>query len=64
MSYLFQYAGPIPSVYCCCCLSNVSLLGVGAAVPELRPFFYVNIADITALRTELSYVACEFPHMF
>ncbi|CAL8292663.1 unnamed protein product [Boreogadus saida] len=51
-------------VYCCCCLSNVSLLGVGAAVPELRPFFYVNIADITALRTELSYVACTTEKIF
>lgn len=49
----------IPSVYCCCCLANVSLPGIGVSVPELRPFFYINIADISALETELSYVACE-----
>ncbi|XP_072772155.1 DENN domain-containing protein 11-like isoform X2 [Nerophis lumbriciformis] len=45
-------------VYCCCCLANVSIPGVGVAVPELRPFFYVNVADIGALENELSYVAC------
>lgn len=48
-----------PSVYCCCCLANVSLPGIGVSVPELRPFFYINVADITALETEMSYVACE-----
>uniref|UniRef100_A0AAX7V4C3 DENN domain-containing protein 11 n=1 Tax=Astatotilapia calliptera TaxID=8154 RepID=A0AAX7V4C3_ASTCA len=46
-------------VYCCCCLANVSLPGIGVSVPELRPFFYINIADISALETELSYVACN-----
>lgn len=29
------------------------------AVPEFRPFFYVNVADISALENELSYVACK-----
>lgn len=48
-----------PSVYCCCCLANVSIPGVGVAVPEFRPFFYVNVADISALENELSYVACK-----
>ncbi|KAG7263033.1 hypothetical protein CRUP_009439 [Coryphaenoides rupestris] len=51
-------------VYCCCCLANVSLLGVGMSVPELRPFFYVNIADIATLETELSYVACTTEKIF
>uniref|UniRef100_A0A1A7WSY5 DENN domain-containing protein 11 n=1 Tax=Iconisemion striatum TaxID=60296 RepID=A0A1A7WSY5_9TELE len=46
-------------VYCCCCLANISIPGVGIAVPEFRPFFYVNVADISALENELSYVACE-----
>lgn len=46
-------------VYCCCCLANVSLPGVGVSVPELKPFFYINVADISALETEVSYVACE-----
>ncbi|XP_071361471.1 DENN domain-containing protein 11 [Trachinotus anak] len=51
-------------VYCCCCLANVSLPGIGVSVPELRPFFYVNIADISALETEMSYVACTTEKIF
>lgn len=46
-------------VYCCCCLANVSIPGMGLTVPEFRPFFYINVADITALESELSYVACK-----
>ena len=37
----------------------MSIPGVGMAVPEFRPFFYVNVADISALENELAYVACE-----
>lgn len=48
------------SVYCCCCLANISLPGVSVALPEFRPFFYVNVADISALENELSYVACKW----
>ncbi|XP_061826163.1 DENN domain-containing protein 11 [Nerophis lumbriciformis] len=51
-------------VYCCCSLANVSLPGIGVSVPELRPFFYINIADITTLQTELSYVACTTEKIF
>ncbi|XP_076588794.1 DENN domain-containing protein 11 [Chaetodon auriga] len=51
-------------VYCCCCLANVSLPGIGASVPELRPFFYINVADIAALETEMSYVACTTEKIF
>ncbi|XP_051512151.1 DENN domain-containing protein 11-like isoform X3 [Myxocyprinus asiaticus] len=51
-------------VYCCCCLANVSIPGMGVLVPELRPFFYVNVADIAALETELSYVACTTEKIF
>ncbi|XP_057709698.1 DENN domain-containing protein 11-like [Corythoichthys intestinalis] len=51
-------------VYCCCCLANISIPGVGAAVPEFRPFFYVNVADIGALENELSYVACTTEKIF
>uniref|UniRef100_A0A671U9A7 DENN domain-containing protein 11 n=1 Tax=Sparus aurata TaxID=8175 RepID=A0A671U9A7_SPAAU len=51
-------------VYCCCCLANVSLPGIGVSVPELRPFFYINVADITALETEMSYVACTTEKIF
>ncbi|XP_077450302.1 DENN domain-containing protein 11-like [Stigmatopora argus] len=51
-------------VYCCCCLANISIPGVGAAVSEFRPFFYVNVADIAALENELSYVACTTEKIF
>ncbi|XP_034079281.1 DENN domain-containing protein 11 [Gymnodraco acuticeps] len=51
-------------VYCCCCLANVSLPGIGVSVPELRPFFYINIADITTLEKEMSYVACTTEKIF
>ncbi|KAK0145458.1 Protein LCHN [Merluccius polli] len=51
-------------VYCCCCLANISIPGVGVAVPEFRPFFYVNVADISALENELAYVACTTEKIF
>lgn len=51
-------------VYCCCCLANISIPGIGVVVPEFRPFFYVNVADISALENELSYVACKLFHFF
>ncbi|XP_076848327.1 DENN domain-containing protein 11 isoform X2 [Brachyhypopomus gauderio] len=51
-------------VYCCCCLANVSIPGIGVSMPEFRPFFYINVADITALETELSYVACTTEKIF
>ncbi|KAK2506035.1 hypothetical protein MC885_001138 [Smutsia gigantea] len=47
-------------VYCCCCLANISLPGIGGTVPEPKPFFYVNVADIESLEVEVSYVACEY----
>lgn len=49
----------VPTVYCCCCLANISLPGIGGTVPESKPFFYVNVADIESLEVEVSYVACE-----
>nr|XP_033813904.1 DENN domain-containing protein 11 isoform X5 [Geotrypetes seraphini] len=51
-------------VYCCCCLANVSLPGIGGSVPESKPFFYVNVADIDTLDTEVSYVACTTEKIF
>ncbi|KAM9029949.1 DENN domain-containing protein 11 isoform 2-T2 [Ara ararauna] len=51
-------------VYCCCCLGNVSLPGLGGTVPESKPFFYVNVADIEMLETEVSYVACTTEKIF
>lgn len=50
----------LSAVYCCCCLANVSLPGLGGTVPESKPFFYVNVADIEMLETEVSYVACKY----
>lgn len=59
--FLISPSTPSPlSVYCCCCLANISIPGIGVAVPEFRPFFYVNVADISALENELSYVACKW----
>lgn len=29
-------------------------------MPESKPFFYVNVADIESLEVEVSYVACEY----
>ncbi|XP_025785141.1 protein LCHN [Puma concolor] len=51
-------------VYCCCCLANVSLPGIGGAIPESKPFFYVNVADIESLEVEVSYVACTTEKIF
>ncbi|XP_070320825.1 DENN domain-containing protein 11 isoform X2 [Odocoileus virginianus] len=51
-------------VYCCCCLANVSLPGIGGTVPESKPFFYVNVADIETLEVEVSYVACTTEKIF
>ncbi|XP_029472008.1 protein LCHN isoform X2 [Rhinatrema bivittatum] len=51
-------------VYCCCCLANIPLPGIGGSVPESKPFFYVNVADIETLDTEISYVACTTEKIF
>ncbi|XP_069759802.1 DENN domain-containing protein 11 isoform X2 [Narcine bancroftii] len=50
-------------VYCCCCLANVSLPGIGG-VPESKPYFYISVADIETLETEISYVACTTEKIF
>ncbi|MGH0119909.1 UNVERIFIED_CONTAM: hypothetical protein FKN15_059837 [Acipenser sinensis] len=51
-------------VYGCCSLANVSLPGIGVSVPEFRPFFYINVADIEVLENEVSYVACTTEKIF
>ncbi|KAE8613281.1 hypothetical protein XENTR_v10007653 [Xenopus tropicalis] len=51
-------------VYCCCCLANVTLPGIGATAPESKPFFYVSVADIQTLDAEGSYVACTTEKIF
>lgn len=55
---------PPLTVYCCCCLANVSLPGIGGTIPESKPFFYVNVADIESLEVEVSYVACTTEKIF
>ncbi|XP_062914024.1 DENN domain-containing protein 11 [Mobula hypostoma] len=50
-------------VYCCCCLANVSLPGIGG-VPESKPYFYISVADIETLENEMSYVACTTEKIF
>uniref|UniRef100_UPI00398EB2B3 DENN domain-containing protein 11 isoform X3 n=1 Tax=Pristiophorus japonicus TaxID=55135 RepID=UPI00398EB2B3 len=50
-------------VYCCCCLANVSLPGI-VGVPESKPYFYISVADIETLETEVSYVACTTEKIF
>ncbi|CAL1530636.1 unnamed protein product [Lymnaea stagnalis] len=49
-------------VYCACCLANHSIQGLNSI--ELRPHFYVNVADIEALETEVAYVACTTEKIF
>lgn len=45
------------AVYCACCLASHRVQGLGTR--ELRPHFYVSVADIEALENEISYVACK-----
>ena len=45
-------------VYCACCLANHSLEN-SIVDKDLVPHFYVNVADIESLESELSYIACK-----
>ncbi|XP_019640410.1 PREDICTED: protein LCHN-like isoform X1 [Branchiostoma belcheri] len=49
-------------VYCACCLARHTI----PEIPEkpLKPHFYVNIADIDRLETEVSYLACTTEKIF
>ncbi|KAI8759431.1 DENN domain-containing protein 11-like [Biomphalaria glabrata] len=49
-------------VYCACCLANHSIPNLNSI--ELRPHFYVNVADIEALENEVAYVACTTEKIF
>ena len=44
------------SVYCACCLAKHDLAGIGN---KEKPHFYVNVADIETLESEISYIACK-----
>ncbi|KAI0211940.1 DENN domain-containing protein 11 [Lamellibrachia satsuma] len=64
---LFFSPPPIGSVcyrvYVTCCLANHSLhTSVGSTPP--KPHFYVNVADINSLESELSYIACTTEKIF
>ena len=47
------------SVYCACCLANHSVEN-RLTDRKISPHFYVNVADIEALETEMAYIACKF----
>ncbi|CAI9735438.1 Hypothetical predicted protein [Octopus vulgaris] len=49
-------------VYCACCLGNHDMRGL--VNRELIPRFYVNIADIETLETEVAYIACTTEKIF
>ncbi|KAJ8302431.1 hypothetical protein KUTeg_018827, partial [Tegillarca granosa] len=48
-------------VYCACCLSKHDL---GAMGRNVKPHFYVNVADIETLESEISYIACTTEKIF
>ncbi|KAK3578963.1 hypothetical protein CHS0354_034753 [Potamilus streckersoni] len=48
-------------VYCACCLALHSVPGLGE---EIKPHFYVNVADIETLETEVAYIACTTEKIF
>lgn len=48
-------------VYCCCCLASHDITGLGST---LKPHFYVNVADIETLETEVNYIACTTEKIF
>jgi len=47
----------IVTVYCACCLANHDIPGLGH---EMKPHFYVNVADIETLESEVTYIACKY----
>ena len=46
------------AVYCAILMSQHDVV-LNSAI-EHKPYFYVNIADIDTLESEMSYVACEY----
>ncbi|XP_041375104.1 DENN domain-containing protein 11-like [Gigantopelta aegis] len=49
-------------VYCACCLGNHNIQGLTSF--DLRPHFYVNVADIESLESEIAYIACTTEKIF
>lgn len=48
-------------MYCACCLGNHE---VGKLGHEVQPHFYVNVADIETLESEVAYIACTTEKIF
>ncbi len=46
-------------MYCACCLGNHNIEH-RITDRQITPHFYVNVADIETLETEMAYIACEF----
>ncbi|XP_076449359.1 DENN domain-containing protein 11-like [Babylonia areolata] len=49
-------------VYCACCLGSHNVHDLGNR--DLRPYFYINVADIETLEDEISYIACTTEKIF
>jgi len=50
------------TVYCCCCLANHSMHR-WLMSREAQPHFYINVADIDNLESEVSYIACQWQNL-
>lgn len=50
-------------VYCCCCLASHSMHRLLSSA-GVKPHFYINIADIDNLESEMSYIACTTEKIF
>ncbi|XP_064599038.1 DENN domain-containing protein 11-like isoform X2 [Liolophura sinensis] len=49
-------------VYCTCCLGNHDIEGLGSQ--SIKPHFYINVADIETLESEVAYIACTTEKIF
>ncbi|XP_013392834.1 protein LCHN [Lingula anatina] len=50
-------------VYCACCLANHSS-DLRISSHEVEPYFYINVADIDSLESEVSFIACTTEKIF
>ena len=51
------------SVYCACCLGNHNIEN-RLTDRHITPHFYVNVADIETLETEMAYIACKYAKFY
>ena len=68
----YQFYGPLwtftyffvsISVYCACSLGNHNIEN-RLTDKQITPHFYVNVADIESLESEMAYIACKFVLVF